>query len=51
MVIWSTIVVDMIGFGIAIPVLGPYVEDRFGSTLGHHCMTEDRQRPWGDPEG
>lgn len=36
MVIWSTIVVDMIGFGIAIPVLGPYVEDRFGSTLGQH---------------
>ena len=35
-IIWFTIVIDMIGFGIAIPVLGPYVEDRFGASLGDH---------------
>ena len=35
-IIWFTIVIDMIGFGIAIPVLGPYVEDQFGASLGRH---------------
>lgn len=32
MVIWSTVVVDLIGFGIALPVLGPYARDRFGAS-------------------
>ena len=31
-VIWSTVVVDMIGFGIAIPVLGPFARTTFGAS-------------------
>ena len=37
MVVWSTVVIDLIGFGIALPVLGPYARDHFqasGTTVG-----------------
>jgi MFS transporter, DHA1 family, tetracycline resistance protein len=30
--IWSTVLIDMIGFGIALPVLGIYAKDKFGAT-------------------
>ncbi len=29
--IWTTVLIDMIGFGIALPVLGIYAKDRFGA--------------------
>lgn len=32
MVIWTTVVIDMIGFGIAIPVLGPFARTTFGAS-------------------
>jgi MFS transporter, DHA1 family, tetracycline resistance protein len=31
-VVWLTVVIDMIGFGIAFPVLGPFARDHFGAT-------------------
>jgi multidrug resistance protein len=30
--IWFTVLIDMIGFGIALPVLGIYAKDRFGAS-------------------
>lgn len=32
MVLWTTVVIDMIGFGIAIPVLGPFARKEFGAS-------------------
>ena len=32
LVVWTTVVIDMIGFGIAFPVLGPFARDRFGAS-------------------
>ena len=32
LVLWTTVVIDMIGFGIAIPVLGPFARKEFGSS-------------------
>ena len=31
-VLWTTVVIDLIGFGVAIPVLGPFARDRFGAS-------------------
>ncbi len=31
-VVWFTVVIDMIGFGIAFPVLGPYARDQYGAS-------------------
>lgn len=30
--IWTTVLIDLIGFGIALPVLGIYAKDRFGAS-------------------
>ena len=32
LVLWTTVVIDMIGFGIAIPVLGPFARKEFGAS-------------------
>ena len=32
LVLWTTVVIDLIGFGVAIPVLGPFARDRFGAS-------------------
>jgi MFS transporter, DHA1 family, tetracycline resistance protein len=32
MTLWTTVVIDLIGFGVAIPVLGPFARDRFGAS-------------------
>ena len=32
--LWTTVVIDLIGFGVAIPVLGPFARDRFGAFVG-----------------
>ena len=32
LVLWVTVVIDLIGFGVAIPVLGPFARDRFGAS-------------------
>ena len=31
-VVWTTVVIDMIGFGIAFPVLGPFARERLGAS-------------------
>ena len=31
-IIWFTVVIDLVGFGVALPVLGPYARDRFGAS-------------------
>lgn len=32
MVLWTTVLIDLIGFGVAIPVLGPFARKEFGAT-------------------